>query len=80
MSNGILITIDADTFLHPQALRRIVSRLLTGPPGTAAVAGKVLVINSRESLMSRALANVLQTNCITRDNTREHRITPDNTG
>lgn len=52
ISNAVLVTIDADTFLHPQALRRIIARLLTDPPGTAAVAGSVLVKNSRESLMT----------------------------
>lgn len=35
VSNNILVTIDADAFLHPQAIRRIVARLVTDPPGTA---------------------------------------------
>ncbi len=52
-SNGILVTIDADTFLQPQSLKRIVARLLSDPPGTAAVAGSVLVRNSRTSFMTR---------------------------
>ena len=53
VSNEIVVTIDADTFLHPQALRRIVARLLSDPENTAAVAGCVLVKNSRETFMAR---------------------------
>lgn len=51
-SHRILITLDADTFLHRQALRRIVARLLE-PPGYAAVAGSVMAKNSRQSRMTR---------------------------
>ncbi len=53
VSHDILVCIDADTFLHPQALRRIVTRFLTDPQDTAAVAGCVLVKNSRASFMAR---------------------------
>ncbi|MGH7844254.1 MAG: glycosyltransferase [Candidatus Binatia bacterium] len=53
VSNEILVTIDADTFLHTQALRRIVARLIGDPAHTAAVAGCVLVKNSRETFMTR---------------------------
>ncbi len=53
VSNEILICIDADTFLHPQALRRIAARFLTDPTETAAVAGCVLVKNSRSTFMAR---------------------------
>ncbi|RJQ44869.1 MAG: glycosyltransferase family 2 protein [Gaiellales bacterium] len=52
VSHRVLITIDADTFLYRQALRRIVARLLEKPEH-AAVAGSVLVKNSRESLLTR---------------------------
>jgi biofilm PGA synthesis N-glycosyltransferase PgaC len=52
VSHRILVTIDADTFLYSQALRRIVARLLANP-SCAAVAGSVMVKNSRESLMTR---------------------------
>lgn len=48
-----IITIDADTFLHPQAVRRIVSRFLGDPESTAAVAGCVLAKNSRETFMTK---------------------------
>lgn len=53
VSHDILVCIDADTFLHTQALRRIVTRFLTDPQDTAAVAGCVLVKNSRASFMTR---------------------------
>ncbi len=53
VTQDIVVCIDADTFLHPQALRRIVARFLTDPPDTAAVAGCVLVKNSRSTLMTR---------------------------
>jgi poly-beta-1,6-N-acetyl-D-glucosamine synthase len=48
-----VVTVDADTMLHPQALRRLVSRLESSPPDTAAVAGSVLVRNSRANLLTR---------------------------
>jgi biofilm PGA synthesis N-glycosyltransferase PgaC len=53
VTQEIVVCIDADTFLHPQALRRIVARFLTDPHDTAAVAGCVLVKNSRATFMTR---------------------------
>jgi len=53
VTQDIVVCIDADTFLHPQALRRIIARFLTDPADTAAVAGCVLVKNSRSTFMSR---------------------------
>jgi poly-beta-1,6-N-acetyl-D-glucosamine synthase len=53
VSNEIVVCIDADTFLHSQALKRIVARFLTDPTDTAAVAGCVLVKNSRSTFMTR---------------------------
>ena len=53
VSHEIVVCIDAGTFLHPQALRRIVARFLTDPVDTAAVAGCVLVKNSRSTFMTR---------------------------
>jgi poly-beta-1,6-N-acetyl-D-glucosamine synthase len=50
----LVATIDADTLLMPDALRRIVSRMLLSPADTVAVAGSVMVRNSRESLMTAA--------------------------
>jgi len=53
ITTDITVCIDADTYLHPQALKRIVARLMSDPAHTAAVAGCVLVRNSRSSLMTR---------------------------
>jgi len=49
----LIATVDADTLLVPTALRRIVTRLLVDPEGTVAVAGSVLVRNSRGGLVAR---------------------------
>ena len=48
-----VITVDADTLVHPQAVRRLMSRLLTGPGHVVAVASTVLVRNSRVNLLTR---------------------------
>jgi biofilm PGA synthesis N-glycosyltransferase PgaC len=48
-----VITVDADTLLHPEALRRLVSRLESAPPDTVAVAGSVLVRNSRDNFLTK---------------------------
>src|ERR1044071_4663984 len=53
VTQDIVVCIDADTFLHPQALRRIIARFLTDPEDTAAIAGCVLVKNSRSTFMTR---------------------------
>ncbi len=50
----LVATIDADTLLMPGALRRIVARMLSAPQDTVAVAGSVLVRNSRAGLLARA--------------------------
>lgn len=47
------ICIDADTFLHPQAVTRIMARILGDPASTSAVAGCVLAKNSRQSLVAK---------------------------
>ncbi len=51
-SHDLIVTIDADTRLRSNSLTRIVERLLSDPPNTQAVAGAILVANSRESLMA----------------------------
>ena len=48
-----VVTVDADTVLHPESLRRLVSRMESAAPDTAAVAGTVLVRNSRVNLLTR---------------------------
>jgi biofilm PGA synthesis N-glycosyltransferase PgaC len=52
-SHDILVTVDADTSMYRDSLARLVTNLIDGPPNTAAVAGTVLVKNSRNSLMTR---------------------------
>jgi poly-beta-1,6-N-acetyl-D-glucosamine synthase len=49
----LVITLDADTLLHPRAVRQLVGRLLSAPPDVQAVAGSVLVRNSRDNLWTR---------------------------
>jgi biofilm PGA synthesis N-glycosyltransferase PgaC len=50
----LVATIDADTLLMPYSLKRAVARMLASPPDTVAVAGAVLVRNSRDNLLTRA--------------------------
>jgi biofilm PGA synthesis N-glycosyltransferase PgaC len=49
----LVATIDADTLLMPYALRHAVARMLSSPPDTVAVAGSVLVRNSRAGTLAR---------------------------
>ena len=53
VNTAYVVTVDADTLLHPEALRRLVSRLESAPPDTVAVAGAVLVRNSRDNLLTK---------------------------
>ncbi len=53
-SHELVVTIDADSRLNPDALTYIVERLLSDPDGTVAVAGAILVRNSRENLITGA--------------------------
>jgi biofilm PGA synthesis N-glycosyltransferase PgaC len=52
--HGLVVTVDADSYLYQSALESIVERYLQDPPGTRVVAGTVLVRNSRESWIARA--------------------------
>ncbi|QIL02906.1 glycosyltransferase family 2 protein [Sphingomonas sinipercae] len=52
--HDLIVTIDGDSRLHPDALTDIVERLLSDPPNTVAVAGAVLVRNSRVNLLTGA--------------------------
>jgi biofilm PGA synthesis N-glycosyltransferase PgaC len=52
----LVATIDADTLLMPDALRRAVARLLVSPPDTVAVAGTILARNSRANALARIQA------------------------
>ncbi|HEV8333691.1 MAG TPA: glycosyltransferase [Steroidobacteraceae bacterium] len=49
----LVITLDGDSYLYRDALRNIVARFLCDPPDTAAVAGAMLVRNSRLNLVTK---------------------------
>lgn len=51
--HDLVVTLDADTMIFRDALRRIVANQLASPPTTAATAGTVLVRNSRSNLLTR---------------------------
>jgi len=50
----LVVTLDADAFLYRDALRNLVERYLGDPPNTRAVAGTMLVRNSRRNWVTRA--------------------------
>lgn len=49
----LFATLDADTLLHPKAIRYIVARILSAPSNVCAVAGHVLARNSRDNIITR---------------------------
>jgi biofilm PGA synthesis N-glycosyltransferase PgaC len=53
-THDLICTIDGDSRLRSDSLAEIVERFLSDPPGTMAVAGAVLVRNSRSSLITAA--------------------------
>jgi len=54
VTTDIIISVDADSFLHPDAVKNIVGRYLSDPLDTKAVAGEVLIQNSRENWITKA--------------------------
>jgi len=52
-TTDLVITLDADTLLHPLAVRNLVARLRSAPDDVRAVAGSVLVRNSRRNIWTR---------------------------
>lgn len=54
VSAALTITLDGDSYLYRQALRNLVGRYLSDPPDTRAVAGAVLIRNSRKNLVTAA--------------------------
>lgn len=54
VKDDILITVDADCYLYKNALKNLVARFLSDPASTAAVAGSVLVRNSRTNIITRS--------------------------
>ena len=53
-THDLICTIDGDSRLRGNSLTEIVERYLSDPPGTMAVAGAVLVRNSRSTLITAA--------------------------
>jgi biofilm PGA synthesis N-glycosyltransferase PgaC len=53
-AHGLIVTVDADSYLRSDALRKLVERYLSDPPNTRAVAGTMLVRNSRKNWVTRA--------------------------
>ena len=51
--HALTITVDGDSYLYRHALVNLVGRYLSDPPTTRAVAGAVLVRNSRKNLVTR---------------------------
>ncbi|HWJ37403.1 MAG TPA: glycosyltransferase [Sphingomicrobium sp.] len=51
---GLICTIDGDSRLRSDSLKEIVERFVSDPPNTVAVAGAVLVRNSRATLITAA--------------------------
>lgn len=51
--HNIVITIDGDSWVYDDAIQRLVERYIADPPNTRAVAGAVLVRNSRENWLTR---------------------------
>ena len=53
-SHEMIITLDADSYLYEDSLHCIVERFMEDPKNTRAVAGTILVRNSRESWITKA--------------------------
>lgn len=49
----LVATIDGDSWIREDGVTQIVERMLTDPPNTAAVAGAVMVRNSRHNFLTR---------------------------
>ena len=50
----LLITVDGDCYVKRNGIRKLVERYLSDPPNTAAVAGEMLIRNSRENWITKA--------------------------
>ena len=49
----LIVTLDADSYLYRDALRNLVERYMCDPPSTVAVAGTMLVRNSRKNWVTK---------------------------
>ncbi len=52
--HDLIVTLDADSYLHKDALKNLVERYLSDPPNTRAIAGTMLVRNSRRNWVTKA--------------------------
>lgn len=52
-STDLVITLDADTLLHKSAVRYIIARIMSSQESVCAVAGSVLVRNSRDNILTK---------------------------
>ncbi|HEY3809841.1 MAG TPA: glycosyltransferase, partial [Acidimicrobiales bacterium] len=53
VNTEVVVTLDADTALHPAAIRQLVARYEASPDDVTAVAGAILVRNSRDNMWTR---------------------------
>ena len=53
-TTDIVITIDADSYIAKDAIKHLVGRYLSDPTNTKAVAGEILIRNSRENWITKA--------------------------
>jgi biofilm PGA synthesis N-glycosyltransferase PgaC len=52
--HDLIVTVDGDSWIHADGLRHLVERLMSDPPETQAVAGAVMVRNSRINLLTKS--------------------------
>ena len=53
-TTDIVISIDADSYILKDGIKHLVGRYLSDPPNTKAVAGEILIRNSRENWITKA--------------------------
>lgn len=53
VQTDLTLTVDGDSYLYKNALANLIRRYLSDPPNTRAVAGAVLLRNSRKNLVTR---------------------------
>jgi biofilm PGA synthesis N-glycosyltransferase PgaC len=53
VTTELVVTIDADSYLFDRAIENLARNIVLGPENTAAIAGNVLVRNSRENLITK---------------------------
>ena len=53
-TSDIVISVDADSYLHIDAIKNLVGRYLSDPVNTQAVAGEILIRNSRVNWITKA--------------------------